>query len=71
MCRERGGGPKKGLAWMPLEMGMSDLFKVLMSKLLWGKKRKSNEVSLPSGHSESQSPDCDWLGAREWSGMHS
>lgn len=40
MCCSHSSEPKKGLVRMPVEMGILDLFKVLMLKLQWTKKEK-------------------------------
>lgn len=75
-CWEHSPGPKKGLTWMPVEIGILVLFKVLMLKLLWKKKKKEKQCSILVLHSKTQSPDhgkppTNWLGARESSGRHS
>ena len=61
--------------WMPLEVGILDLFKVLMLKILAGVEGQGEGKAMkcpgPVGVPRPRVPGHDRLGAREWSGMHS
>ena len=55
-CWEHSPGPKKGLTWMPVEIGILVLFKVLMLKLLWKKKKKGKAMQHPGASFQDPEP---------------